>query len=348
MKKIKTALAAALFSLQFFCGFAELNYIEIDSISNAPIVKVKSLNDFEGLISKNNVSTALLQTSASVLFINIGQTYFSFPLNYYTNISDYKTGESLGFKNGNEYYEAKKLELPTSELYYYYKQNSFKSSADSIDANKNNFPNSSDYYASKSLGYDKYSDYKDYLEWTEKNFKSKDDWENAKKKGFSNSQQFYDSEANGFANATDYQTARNLGFTKNEDYKTYNVVIKELEKIAKNKDCEKKQAIIYYFIQQLPKEEFSLGVLSSELKKNYIASDEATRKTITHFVREQNSIGQAANSYGYGRTRHYENDYSQINGDELFSESTLRTFFAKVEPKELGSYSGKSEIFKKK
>ena len=339
-KKIKIALAAALLSFQTIFAFAELNYIEVGSISNAPIVIITKLSDFELLITKNNVSTAFLRSSDGAMFINAGGSYFAYNLKFYTSISDFKTGESLGFKSGKEYYEAKNLELPTAELYSYYKQNSFKSSADCIKAKENGFPASSEYYTAKELGYEKHSDYMDYLNWTGKGYKSKEDWQLAQKRGFTDihAKTFYESQEQGFANYDDYNKARGLGFSKNDELQIFNTVTGDLEKIVKAKAIERKQAVIYYFIQKLQKDEFSLSVLSKSLKNICDGSDKATQKTITYFLNENDGNNNRHNSYGR----------NQINLDNLFSEKELQVFFEKVEPKELGTYSSKSEIFKKK
>lgn len=348
----KKSAVAIIMSLGLFCACAEMSYIEIDSIQNATIIRIKSLADFESLISKNNVSTAFLQTSSGDLLINIGNTYFSFPLKNYRSIADYKAGEGAGYKNGNEYYEAAKLELPSSELYNYYKKNSFASTEDCIDANINGFPTSNEYYAAKQQGYEKYSDYKDYLTWTGYGFKGKEDWLLSAETGFgNNASRFYDAQNKGFENSSDYDKAKELGFATNEDFQIYNTVKKDLEKIADAKACERNHAVIYYFMQKLPKDEFSLGVLSKDLSNLYNGIGQSARKTIGIYMREgesgtSSSSGQRA-SGGYGH-RGYSNSPSDFNANYFFEEEPLRNFFTKVDVKELGSYSSKSEIFKRK
>ncbi len=367
MKKIKITLAAVLFSLQVFCAFAELNYIEIYSISDAPIVKVKLVEDFESLISKNNVSTALLQTGVidetkitsgrihsskpyNIAYINIAGTYFSFNLGTYAKISDYKEGKALGFENGTEYYEARNLNLLNLELYQYYKKNTFKSSEDCAEAKKNNFPTSDEYYAAKEKGYDSYADYKDYLVWNGKGYKSKEEWLKAKGKGFSNynAKDFYDAQANGFATADDYQKAHELGFTKNDELKTYNSVTKDLEQILNDKGTDRKQTVIYYFMKKLSKGNYSLRVLSASLKDIFSQSDETTQKTITIFINNENQNNGAAGYETYNNRYTSKSKPSIINYDKLFSDSELNAFLEKTDFKELGSFNKENGIFTKK
>ncbi len=341
MKKFPLVISLAFLTT---ATFAEMKYIEIDSIQNATIVKVKNLSDFESLISKNNISTAFIQTSSSDLLINIGATYFSFPLKGYSNIADYKKGESAGYKNGAEYNEARKLALPTPALYYFYKQNNFQSVDDCIDANKNGFPSSTQYYAAKEAKFSKYSDYKDYLEYTGKGFKSKSDWQTATAKGFEYSNQFYESQEQGFSDYSDYKKAHDLGFSKNDELKIYNATVNDLEKIMKSKAVEKNYAVLCYYIQKLPKGEFSLHILSDSLK-NLFSADQTVAKSVNLFLYyPEFQKASASNNYNYFRP----SDYNRLNAESLFSENTLREFFAKVETKELGTYSSQSEIFKRK
>lgn len=123
-----------------FSAFGELKYIEINSIQNAPIVEVKTVGDFESIISKNKISTAYLYKESDLLLVISENTYFSFPMNGYFSLFDYKRGNSLNYKNGTDYNEAKNFTLnDNSEIYYFYKRNDFKSPADCRDAYKNGF-----------------------------------------------------------------------------------------------------------------------------------------------------------------------------------------------------------------
>lgn len=374
------ALAAAL-TLQISCLFAEPNYIEIKSISDATCIGIKSLEDFENLINQNNVAAVFLLSAGGrtddlaystfynyktqgydrnisakiasyIAYINIGNTYFSFNLGNYKKISDYKEGKALGFENGTEYYEARNLNLLNLELYQYYKKNTFKSSEDCAEAKKNNFPTSDEYYAAKEKGYDSYADYKDYLVWNGKGYKSKEEWLKAKGKGFSNynAKDFYDAQANGFATADDCQKAHELGFTKNDELKTYNSVTNDLEQIAKEKGMDRKQSAMYYFIKKLQKGSYSLRVLSASLKDIFYQSDDATRKTIEFFI--DNDKARTLERHIEPKRRseryRYESNLSPITDDELFPENELNAFIERVDIKELGEFNKEKGNFIKK
>lgn len=123
-----------------FGAFADLKYIEIESVINVPIIQVKSADGFEGILKANKIRTAYIQKESGTLFVIADNTYFSFMLNGYDSFEDYKKGSSRSFKNGTDYNEAKLLALSdSSEVYYFYKRNDFKSAADCRDAYKNGF-----------------------------------------------------------------------------------------------------------------------------------------------------------------------------------------------------------------
>lgn len=374
------ALAAAL-TLQISCLFAEPNYIEINSISDATCIGIKSLEDYENLINQNNVAAVFLLSAGGrtddlaystfynyktqgydrnisakidsyIAYINIGNTYFSFNLGNYKKISDCKEGKILGFENGVEYYEAKTLKLPNAELYNYYKKNTFASSEDCVDANEKGFQTSYEYYNAKEKGYENYSEYKEYLVWNGKGYKSKEEWLKAKGKGFSNynAKDFYDAQANGFATADDYQKAHELGFTKNDELKTYNSVTKDLEQILNDKGTDRKQTVIYYFIKKMAKGNYSLRVLSASLKDIFYQSDDATRKTIEFFIDNDKLRTLERHTEPKHRSDWYRNDrnLSPITGDELFPENELNAFIERVDIKELGEFNKEKGNFIKK
>ena len=354
MKKI---LVLIFYGITFFMPiFAEMQYIEIDSIQNATIIKIKSLTDFESLISKNNVATAYLQTSSKDVLVNIGGTYFSFPLKGYASIHDYKAGELAGYKDGAEYNESKLLGLPTVDLYYFYKRNNFQSVADCMDASKNGFSTrdqletnktnqeSNAYYKAKELGYTKYADYKEYLEFTGLGYKTKTDWQNASAKGFSQSREFYEAQDQGFENYDDYRKAHSLGLNTNVSFKKYTAAVTAIDTLMQDKSLDKKSAIMYYFIQTLPKGEMSLSVLIKNLQGSFDQIENDVRQALNSYASETTiTTGQAA--IALGRSRY---NYNRADIYTFFTESNLRDFFAKVNINQIGSYSNQSEIFKRK
>lgn len=377
--KSRTIIALAALTLQISCLFAEPNYIEINSISDATCIGIKSLEDYENLINQNSVAAVFLLSAGGrtddlaystfynyktqgydrnisakidsyIAYINIGNTYFSFNLGNYKKISDCKEGKILGFENGAEYYEAKTLKLPNAELYNYYKKNTFASSEDCVDANEKGFQTSDEYYNAKEKGYENYSEYKDYLVWNGKGYKSKEEWLNAKSKGFSkyNAKDFHEAQANGFATADDHQKAHELGFTKNEELQTYNSVTNDLEQILNDKGTDIKQTVIYYFMKKISKGNYTLRVLSASLKDIFSQSDETTQKTITIFINNENQNNGAAGYETYNNRYTSKSKPSIINYDKLFSDSELNAFLEKTDFKELGSFNKENGIFTKK
>lgn len=371
------ALAAAL-TLQISCLFAEPNYIEINSISDATCIGIKSLEDYENLINQNNVAAVFLlsaggrtddlaysnfynyktqgydrnisaKVASYIAYINIGNTYFSFNLGNYKKISDCKEGKILGFENGAEYYEAKTLKLPNAELYNYYKKNTFASSDDCVDANEKGFQTSYEYYNAKEKGYENYSEYKDYLVWSGKGYKSKEDMQNSIKKDYPSSTDYYDGQANGFENYADYKTAKDLTLSTSDDLKTYNAVTKELDAIAKNNEkFSRNQSVFYFFIKRLEKRNYSPRVLAAALKDIYYQSDEALRKTVEFFIDNNHELTVKRHQKAENGYKRYEQSQSPITGDELFSESELKAFIENANLKELGSFNKENGIFTKK
>lgn len=371
------ALAAAL-TLQISCLFAEPNYIEINSISDATCIGIKSLEDYENLINQNNVAAVFLLSAGGrtddlaystfynyktqgydrnisakvvsyIAYINIGNTYFSFNLGNYKKISDCKEGKILGFENGAEYYEAKTLKLPNAELYNYYKKNTFASSEDCVDANEKGFQTSYEYYNAKEKGYENYSEYKEYLVWSGKGYKSKEDMQNSIKKDYPSSTDYYDGQANGFENYADYKTAKDLTLSTSDDLKTYNAVTKELDAIAKNNEkFSRNQSVFYFFIKRLEKGNYSPRVLAAALKDIYYHSDEALRKTVEFFIDNNHELTVKRHQKAENSYQRYEQSPSPITGDKLFSESELKAFIENANLKELGSFNKEKEIFTKK
>lgn len=321
MKKLFFALA---FIFAAFRAWAEIRYIEIESVSNTAIVRLKRLEDLEFLIGKNNISVAFFKKSSGDLLITASGTYFSIFLNGYRTIDDYKKGTSAGFKNGSDFSDAEKHGITSSELYYFFTSNRFSTVADCSDARKNGFPSSNQYYAAKEKGFSKYSDYSEYLKYTELGYKTKEDWKKAEKKGFSYASYFYDAQAKGFSTNADYQKAKSYNLMDESSFKKFCEIEDSIERIISAKTIDKRQAFVFYFLVQLPKGESAISVLSKSLKNLYDENSSDVKNALSKYVN---------NSY-YGPT-------------SLFDQDSLRSFFASVKTSELGSYSSKTEIFKR-
>lgn len=335
MKRLFTAL---FFAVASFGAEAEMRYVEIDSVSNAAVVRLKKLEDLEFLIGKNNVSVAFFQSSSGDLLINANGTYFSFPLNGYWTIDDYKKGESAGFKNGSDFSDAEFHCIESSELYYFFKSNSFLSVSDCTDAKKNGFPSSRQYYSAKEKGFSKYTDYDEYLKYNRLGYKTKDDWKKAEKKGFAYASSFYDAQSKGFDTNSDYQKAKSYNLQDESSFKKFCEIEDSIERIVSAKAADKRQAFVFHFLARLPKGESALSVLSKSLKNLYDSTPPDVKSALSMYVNNTDSSKNRDRYYGY-------NSYGSL--DSLFEQDSLRRFFAYVETSELGTYSSQTEIFKR-
>ncbi|WP_296686968.1 hypothetical protein [Treponema sp. UBA3813] len=374
MKRI-FAIIAAIFLTN--CAFADLKYIEIESIKNAPTVQVKSIEDFETIIAKNKVSTAYLHKPTDTLLVIAENTYFSFILNGYFTLKDYKTGNSLLYSNGTDYNEAKELTLnDNSAIFYFYKRNDFKSVSDCRDAYKNGFcfdsktetTESDIYYKAKEAGYKNISEYNEYLDFSAKGFKSKKDMQTAEKQGFpvpeeflaengtlknsnplylmkigSAGADFYNSQENGFPNYAEYTAAREKEISTYADLQKYREITNFCDKLSKSKKIDKGFALIYHQIQHLQKSEMSLAVLSKTLTENYSIINPDVKNALNSYLKAGNP--QQGNHKKYAGN----NSQARINSiPDLFYESALKEFFGAIDITQLGTYSSQTEIFKKK
>ena len=274
-KNLSLILAAILISSA--AEAAEIKYIEITSIQNAPLIKVSSFSDFETLMTKNNADTVYFLKSSNEVLIYAGGIFYSCSLKGYTSIADLKKAESAGFKNS----------------------------------------------------YD-----------------------------------FYDAIGRGFSLSKDYEDAKTLGLKTYDQLKKYRDMISPVEKISREKSLDKKNAVIYYFIQNLPKTESSLKVLSQTLKNEDAALEPEIKSAINKYasVSETNVNGSTKNSGSknnavdleqslralssslYNPTSH-NSCQSDVTG--FFTEESLRNFFKTVDTSKFCSYDSENDVFKK-
>ena len=103
-------------------AYSELKYVEILKTQNLPILRIKNIDDFETIISQYSASIVFLQyhpqSSSSTAFVLAENTYFSFDLEGYSTISDYKNGKSENYRSAADYEKSKALGFETSEEYY--------------------------------------------------------------------------------------------------------------------------------------------------------------------------------------------------------------------------------------
>ena len=191
----------------------------------------------------------------------------------------------------------------------------------------------------------------------------------AESAGFKNSYDFYDAIGKGFALSKDYGDAKTLGLKTYDQLKKYRDMISPVEKISREKSLDKKNAVIYYFIQNLPKTESSLKVLSQTLKNEYAALEPEIKSAINKYasVSETNVNGSTKNSGSknnavdleteealqslralssslYNPTSHNSRQ-SDVTG--FFTEESLRNFFKTVDTSKFCSYDSENDVFKK-
>ena len=378
MKRIFTFIV--LLSVFIASVSAELRYIEIDSIKNVPVIEIKNIDDFEAIINEYGVKIGYLQKTIDssiknnkkdmnglILYIIVDSVYFSFSMKGYLTLSDFKKGEASKFLNGSDYNKALALGFYNSEIYYYYTKNSFDSVKDCEDAFRNGFVNinakntgsvnafiygnsqndSSIYYKAKAAGYSNYDDYREYLEYNNYGFNNKSDWQLAKSKGFNYGKDYYAALENGFDNFEDYNSARALALTSNKDYQKYRQITAEIEKLSGDKKLEKNNAIIYYYIQKLPKGEMALSALPDLLVELFNAQSEELGNALDLWYSDISNINEVKSQqdqYNYNR-----NPVKQIKHIKtLFSQSVISAFLASVDMTSIGSYNSKNQILKKK
>ena len=332
-----------------------IRYIDVSSVTNVPLIKVKSIEDFEEIIGTYQISFVYrvsvkeeakrsnnsysydnerkYDSIKNTLFVMANGTYFSFFADEYTSIADYKTGTATGFKKGSDFNNARKLGIESSDFYYWYSDNHFRSIEDALDANKKGFisAKSEDYYKAKELGYSSYADYKLYCDYTKQGFKTKDEWETAKKAGFTYAEPFHKATDAGFKTRSEYEAAQKVGLQDNKDsYDFYVSITNSIDKIVEKDKLSKKEAFVLTLLQSFPKGEMSISVLSSRLQ-DMINKKRDVKNPLSKFIFDDSQ-----------RTHSYS-DVSQ-----LLTPSGLNAFFSAVDISKLGSYDRKTEIFKKR
>ena len=392
IRRMFTVIAGIFLSLS---AFAELKYIEIETIKNAPIVQVKSIDDFESIIVKNKNSTVYQHKASDSLIVISENTYFLFIMNGYFTLEDFRNGNLLLFNTGSDYNEAKLLGVnDNSDIYYFYKRNDFKSIVDCRDAYKNGFClsgkkknlESDIYYKAKEYGFSNITEYNEYLDFTTKGFKSKNDMQTAIALGFPVTEEFlvengelknstilyqmlnddagndfYKSQELGFPNYAEYTVAKEKGILTFSDLQKYREITEYCEKLVEQQKLDRNFALMYYQISQLSETELSLSILSKILEENFnYYSDELKRALIKYKNTKKKETTNTSDSTKSTNRNLFQNGKkvytikkkpaSTRNAiqETLFSTENLKKFFSIVNISEIGSYSEKTEIFKRK
>ena len=364
-------------ALLFSCAlllWADLRYVEIGSIGNAPSVRVENIGDLQFLIKHHGIEVGYLlkgqENPSDVRLVVIGDgTYFFFDMNGHLSIEGYLAGERGGFRNGLDFQEAVELGLtqaakPDSAYYYFYKRNQFKSVEDCTDAFKKGFgfretqwtarngreevkvegTESSAYYRAVAAQLADYKEYQEFMPGLERGFKTKADILDAKKKGFGEvrGHEYYTAMERGFSKYKDYKAATDLGLESQASYDTYCKIVAEVESIMKREKLERREAIIYFYLCQIPKGQQSFEVLVTTLKNIQQQQDAKLTKALDLYYSDIPSLAEWENNY----TRNYGYSSYRLNQvSTLISQSNLSNFFKSVDTSKIGTYNETTGIF---
>ncbi|MBO4732339.1 MAG: hypothetical protein J5597_05990, partial [Spirochaetaceae bacterium] len=347
MKAFRFSRCVCLVAIFLICApvFA-IRYIDVSSVTNVPLINIKTIEDFEEIIGTYQIpfiyrvsikdeakrsssydNERKADTIKTTLFVMANGTYFSFFVNEYTTIADYKTGTSAQYKNGRDFYTAKKLGIESSDFYYWYSDNHFRSVEDALDAYKKGFfsVKSEDYYKAKELNYSSYTDYTVYCKYTQAGFKTKNEWETAQKAGFANAEIFHRATEAGFTTNSEYKDAQKVGLQDDKtSYDFYVGLTNSINKIVEKDKLSKKEAFVLTLLQSFPKGEMSISVLTGRLQ-DMINQKKDVKRPLNQFIFDD----PQGKSY-----------YSDIN--QLITTSELKLFFSTVDISKIGSYDNKT------
>ncbi len=364
-------------ALLFSCAlllWADLRYVEIGSIGNAPSVRVENIGDLQFLIKHHGIEVGYLlkgkENPSDVRLVVIGDgTYFFFDMNGHLSIEGYLAGERGGFRNGLDFQEAVELGLtqaakPDSACYYFYKRNQFKSVEDCTDAFKKGFAfretqwtarngreevkvegtESSAYYRAVAAQLADYKEYQEFMPGLEQGYKTKADIQDAKKKGFDAAKgwEYYTAMERGFSKYEDYKLATDLGLESQASYDTYCKIVAEVESIMKREKLERREAIIYFYLCQIPKGQQSFEVLTKTLEEMQGEQDATLTKALDLYYSDIPSLEE----WNKSRSRSYStSQYRYQTVSSLLSSSSLASFFKTVDISGIGRYDEASGIF---
>ena len=364
-------------ALLFSCAlllWADLRYVEIGSIGNAPSVRVENIGDLQFLIKHHGIEVGYLlkgkENPSDVRLVVIGDgTYFFFDMNGHLNIEGYLAGERGGFRNGLDFQEAVELGLtqaakPDSACYYFYKRNQFKSVEDCTDAFKKGFvfreaqwterngrkevkvqaEEFSAYYRAVAAQLADYKEYQEFMPGLDRGYKTKADIQDARRKGFDAAKgwEYYTAMERGFSKYEDYKQATDLGLESKVDFARYQRIVSEVESIMSRQKLEKREAFIYFYLCQIPKGQQSLSVLVKTLEEQPRKQGEKLTKALDLYYSDIPSLEE----WNKSRSRSYStSQYRYQTVSSLLSSSSLASFFKTVDTSGIGRYDEASGIF---
>jgi hypothetical protein len=127
-----------------------------------------------------------------------------------------------------------------------------------------------------------YKEYQEFMPGLERGFKTKADILDAKKKGFGEvrGHEYYTAMERGFSKYKDYKAATDLGLESQASYDTYCKIVAEVESIMKREKLERREAIIYFYLCQIPKGQQSFEVLTKTLEEMQGEQDATLTKAL--------------------------------------------------------------------
>ncbi len=178
----------------------------------------------------------------------------------------------------------------------------------------------------------------------ERGFKTKADILDAKKKGFGEvwGHEYYTAMERGFSKYKDYKAATDLGLESQASYDTYCKIVAEVESIMKREKLERREAIIYFYLCQIPKGQQSFEVLTKTLEEMQGEQDATLTKALDLYYSDIPSLEE----WNKSRSRSYStSQYRYQTVSSLLSSSSLASFFKTVDTSGIGRYDEASGIF---
>lgn len=328
-----------------FCtlAFAEIKYIEIKDVSNISEIEFSNLNDFE----KFAVGDIFFCKKTSKSYVLVGGTYYSYNLQGYKTVTDFKAGSE--YKNANDYYESVEQKIPDAERFYFYKINNFANGADALDAWANgwgekfehtNYAKFEDeeiylgstisplYYSAKQYGINTLSECVELLFLQNHGFDSMEVYKIAKSKGFRENSDYQNAIARGFETKDVWEDAKKLNLANASEYQNYTTFVAEIENKVSEKGFSKEEAVVYHYIAKVPKDDYSLDKLIENCNRQMKNENANVKLAIEKYVERK------IDYYKYEKIENYLN----------------RSIVMKIieNSRELGKYNEKNDVFNKK
>lgn len=343
MRRILFAAAIAAISS---CAFAEPKYIEVDGGQNLPTVRVRTLDDFEAIIKAYGAPLVFLRSDsaysrgsrASEAFVIAGGACFAFPMEGYRTLADYRAGKAAKFASAEDFYKAVSLGIGDAELFGFYSKNSFRSVEDCRAAREAGYENSSSYYEAQELGCKSPAEYREALASRDGGFQSVKEYRRAKAKGFQKADEFARAKEAGFDDGGEYRTAVAFGLKSKALFEEFEKISSSIERILGERNIDGRSAFVYHLVGKLEKGDMALSALSKSLAAEW----EKVPRDVRTALNARMSGCRSVKELQYGRCG------VALDLGSLLSAESLKNFFRTVDISRLGSYSERTEIFRRR